>query len=37
MEITLNVPDELATRLRPVEDQLPQILEWGLRELSAAS
>lgn len=37
MEITLNVPDELATRLRPVEDQLPRILELGLRELRAAT
>lgn len=37
MEITLNVPDELATRLRPVEDQLPRILELGLRELSATA
>ena len=37
MEITLNVPDELATRLQPVEDQLPRILELGLRELSATA
>jgi hypothetical protein len=37
MEITLNVPDELATRLRSVEDQLPRILELGLRELSATA
>ena len=33
MEVTLTVPDDLATRLRPVKDQLPQILELGLREL----
>lgn len=37
MEITLNVPDELAIRLQPVEDQLPRILELGLRELSATA
>ena len=35
MEITLNVSEELATRLQPVEQQLPQILELGMRELSA--
>ena len=35
MEITLNIPEELATRLRSVEDQLPRILELGLREFSA--
>jgi hypothetical protein len=28
--------DELAARLRPVQDRLPQILELGLRELQAA-
>jgi hypothetical protein len=32
MELTLTIPDELATRLRAVEDRLPQILELGLRE-----
>ena len=32
MELTLSIPDELAGRLRPVEDRLPQILELGLRE-----
>lgn len=37
MEITLNVPDELATRMRPFEDQLPRILELGLREWHAAA
>ena len=35
MEITLNVSEELATRLQPVEQQLPQILELGIRELNA--
>ncbi len=37
MEITLNLSEELATRLRPLEDRLPRILEWGLREWNAAS
>ena len=32
MDLTLNVPDELAIRLRVVEDRLPEILELGLRE-----
>jgi hypothetical protein len=37
MPITVQVPDELADRLRPVADQLPHIIELGLRELHAAS
>ncbi len=36
MELTLQVSDDLAARLRQVEDRLPQILELGLRELHAA-
>jgi hypothetical protein len=35
VEITLSVPDDLASRLRPVEAQLPHILELGIREWSA--
>ena len=35
MEITLSVPEELATRLRTVEKELPQILELGIREWHA--
>jgi hypothetical protein len=35
--ITLNVPDELALRLRPLEGQLPRILELGLREMNATA
>ena len=35
MEITVTVPDELATRLQPVERELPEILELGIREWSA--
>jgi hypothetical protein len=32
MDLTLTIPDELASRLRAVEDRLPEILELGLRE-----
>jgi hypothetical protein len=35
MEITLRVPDELAARLRAVENELPQVLELGIREWHA--
>ena len=35
MVLTLNVTDDLAARLRSHEDELPRILEFGLRELSA--
>ena len=31
MEITLTIPEELVQRLRPVEKDLPQILELGIR------
>ena len=37
MDLTLTVPDELATRLRAVGDRLPEILELGLREWLSAS
>jgi hypothetical protein len=37
MELTLTIPDELAARLQPVGDHLPQILELGLRELQATA
>jgi hypothetical protein len=33
MDLTLSIPDDLAGRLRAVEDRLPEILELGLREL----
>lgn len=36
MELTLHVSEELAWRLRPVQDRIPQILELGLRELNTA-
>jgi hypothetical protein len=35
VEITLKVPEELATRLRAVEEELPQVLELGIREWHA--
>ena len=35
MQIRVEVTDELALRLSPVQDQLPQILELGLREWNA--
>ena len=35
MEMTVKLPEELVTRLRYLEDQLPQILELGLREFNA--
>jgi hypothetical protein len=36
MELTWHISDDLASRLRSVEDWLPQILELGLREFHAA-
>lgn len=33
--VKIDLPQELATRLQPVEDQLPRILELGLRELGS--
>ena len=32
-----DIPEELAIRLRPLESQVPRILELGLRELNALS
>jgi hypothetical protein len=37
MQINVEVSDELALRLSPLQDQLPQILELGLREWNAES
>ena len=37
MLITLDIPNELASRLEPLTNQLPRILELGLRELNADS
>lgn len=35
--VKIDLPQELAVRLQPVEDQLPRILELGLRELNAVT
>lgn len=37
MQITLDLPEELVSRLSSLQDKLPQILELGLRELNASS
>ena len=37
MVVSVNIPDELADRLNPMKDRLPEILELGIRELNAAS
>jgi hypothetical protein len=36
-QITLNLPDDLISRLSSVKEKLPQIIELGLRELNASS
>ena len=35
MEITVTIPDELAIQLHPIEKELPQILELGMRAWTA--
>lgn len=35
--ITLSLPDDLASQIRAKEQQLPKILELGLRELNATA
>jgi len=37
MQITIEIPDDLASRLSPMGDKVPQILELGLREFHASS
>ncbi len=37
MQITIDIPDDLASRLTPVQDQVPQILELGLREFNVTA
>ena len=34
VELTLQLPDELAMRLKPMQDRLPEIIELGLREIA---
>ena len=35
MQVTFELPDDVAAQLHPLEDKLPQILELGMRELNA--
>lgn len=35
MQLTLDVPDDLADQIRPMQDRLPRILALGLREFEA--
>ena len=35
MSVTVTINDALATRLKPYEGQLPEILEFGIREIEA--
>ena len=37
MQVTFDLPDEVVTQIQPFENQLPQILKLGLRELHAIS
>ncbi len=37
MQITLDLPDDLASQLGAVQNKLPEILKLGLRELNASS
>ena len=36
MQITLDLSEELVSRLYSIEDKLPQVIELGLRELNAS-
>lgn len=36
MQITLELSEELISRLNSIEDKLPQVIELGLRELNAS-
>jgi hypothetical protein len=35
MQLTLNIPDDIARQLGPIQSRLPQILALGLREMDA--
>lgn len=37
MRVTLDIPEDLAERLQSLQDQLPQILDLGIRELSVTA
>lgn len=36
IKVTIQVPDELASRLEPVQDRLIEVIELGLREIESA-
>ena len=36
IELTLQIPNDLALRLRPVQDRMTEIIELGLREIAPA-
>ncbi len=35
-QITVEIPNDLAQRLRPVQNRLPEIIEIGLREVTSS-
>src|SRR5438067_13920245 len=35
MVVNIEIPEELAVRLHPIKDRLPEIIELGVRELNA--
>lgn len=35
--MTITIPEELADRLKPLEGQIPRILELGLRKINASN
>ena len=35
MVVNVEIPEELAVRLHPIRDRLPEIIELGVRELNA--
>ncbi|MDM8557457.1 hypothetical protein [Candidatus Parabeggiatoa sp. HSG14] len=37
MLMTLNIPEDLATRLKPLENKIPLLLELGLQEFNATA
>jgi hypothetical protein len=36
VQLTIEIPEELASRLQPVQDRLLEIVELGLREINPA-
>lgn len=35
MQITLDIPDDIAQQLQPLQEDLPQILALGIQQLNA--